>query len=152
MKTRMARLAMGVLVAAAVVLGAGSAGAVHWDLGPSKDDWKMKYDVAVSAADADKLNVVFTLSDAGRLAPIYSATVVVFSPVEFDGGSTYELKAPIKFEITKDGGAIGKVQFDRRFGNRAKIRILTLHVDGKKHTDGARYYDIPLKKFLNKAT
>jgi hypothetical protein len=151
MKTGFSRLAVGVLVVAAAVLGAGRTWAVYWDLGPSKDEWKMKYEVEVSAAEKDKLNVVFTLSDAGRLAPIYSATVVVFSPVEFDGGSTYELKAPIKFEMTKEGGAIGQVQIDKRFGNRAKIRILTLHVDGKKQTDGARYYDIPLKKFLDKA-
>jgi hypothetical protein len=31
------------------------------------------------------------------------------------------------------------------------IRILTLTVDGRRQTAGAAYYDIPLKKFLNKA-
>jgi hypothetical protein len=150
MGNRFSRLAMGVLVVAAVVLMAGRAWAVYWDLGPSKDEWKLKYDVAVSAAEGDKLNVVFTLADAGRLKPIYSVTVVAFSEPDSGGGRTYVVKAPIELKKTTDGKPAGQVQIPQKFADRAMIRILTLTFDGQRQTSGARYYDIPLKKFLDK--
>jgi hypothetical protein len=151
MNMRLSRLAVGGLVVAAAVLMAGQAWAVYWDLGPSKDEWKMKYDVQVTPAEGKKLNVVFTLEDAGRLAPIYSATVIALTPPGPDGGSSYDVKAPIEFKIAKDGTASGQVQIGKQYLNAAKIRILTLTFDGKKQTGGARFYDIPLKKFMDQA-
>ena len=46
---------------------------------------------------------------------------------------------------------MGQVQIPKTHANIAKFRILTLTVDGRRQTLGAAYYDIPLKKFLNKA-
>jgi hypothetical protein len=51
---------------------------------------------------------------------------------------------------TKDGKRSGQVQIPKKFADRAMIRILTLTVSGRRQTAGAAYYDIPLKKFLNK--
>jgi hypothetical protein len=42
------------------------------------------------------------------------------------------------------------VQIGKEFADRAMIRILTLTVDGKRRSSAA-YYDIPLRKYLNKA-
>jgi hypothetical protein len=151
MSIRLSRLTMGVLVVAAVVLISSRCWAVYYPLGPSKDEWGLKYDVEVSASDGDKLNVLFTLADEGRLKPIYSATVVAFSKPDSDGGRTYDVKAPIELKSTKDGKRAGQVQIRKEFVDRAMIRILTLTVDGRPQTAGAAYYDIPLKKFLNKA-
>ena len=61
------------LVVAAVVLLPGRSWAVFYPLGPSKDEWGLKYSVEVKAADGDKLNVHFTLADERRLKPIESA-------------------------------------------------------------------------------
>jgi hypothetical protein len=151
MSFRFSRLAMGVLVVAAVFLMSGRSWAVFYSLGPSKDEWGLKYDVEVNAADGDKLNVLFTLADEGRLKPIYSATVVAFSNPNSDGGRTYLVNAPIDLKSTKDGKLTGQAQIRKEFADRAMIRILTLTVDGRRQTSGANYYDIPLKKFLNKA-
>ena len=129
----------------------GRSWAVYYALGPSKDEWGLKYDVEVNAADGDKLNVVFTLADEGRLKPIYSVTVVAFSKPDSQGGRSYDVKAPIELKPTKDGKRTGQVQIRKEFADRAMIRILTLTVDGQRQTAGAAYYDIPLKKFLNKA-
>ena len=74
------------MVVAAVVLMPGRSWAVFYPLGPSKDEWGLKYEVEVDAADGDQLNVRFTLADQGRLKPIYSATVVAFhNPSSNDG-------------------------------------------------------------------
>jgi hypothetical protein len=151
MSSRFSRLATGVIVVALVVLMSGRSWAVYYWLGPSKDEWGLKYDVQVNAADGDKLNVLFTLADEGRLKPIYSATVVAFSNPNSDGGRSYLVNAQIDLKSTKEGKLAGQTQIRKEFADRAMIRILTLMVDGRQRpTNGAAYYDIPLKKFLNK--
>ena len=61
------------------------------------------------------------------------------------------MKTRIELKTTKDGQRVGQVQIPKTHANIAKFRILTLTVDGRRQTAGAAYYDIPLKKFLNKA-
>lgn len=152
MSFRFSRWATGLLVVAVIVLMSGRSWAVYYSLGPSKDEWGLKYEVEVNAADKGELNVHFTLADAGRLKPIYSATVVAFSNLNSDGGRSYLVNAPIDLKSAKDGKLSGQVQIRKEFADRAAIRILTLMVDGRRRpTSGAAYYDIPLKKFLNKA-
>jgi hypothetical protein len=130
----------------------GRCWAVFYPLGPSKDEWGLKYDVEVNAADGDNLNVVFTLADEGRLKPIYSATVVVFSNPRSDGSRTYLVNTPIDLKSTKDGKLTGQAPIRKEFADRAIIRILTLTVDGRRQTSGAAYYVVPLKKFLKTAS
>src|SRR5260221_6849144 len=90
MSIRLSHVATGMLVVAAMVLMSGRCWAIRNGLGPSKDEWKLKYDVAVLEADGDKLTVVFTLADEGRLKPIYSLDLVVFSKqTDNQGGRTY---------------------------------------------------------------
>jgi hypothetical protein len=152
MGMRLSRLATGLLVVAALVLTSGQCWAVFHGLGPSKDEWGLKYDVTVSDAGSDKLSVTFTLADAGRLKPIYSIHLVAFSKqTDSQGGRSYDVKLPIELKTTKDGQRAGQVQISKEFADRALFRILTLTVDGKRQTSGAAYYDIPMKKFLNKA-
>jgi hypothetical protein len=151
MSIRLSRLATGLLVVAAIVLMSGLSWAMYNALGPSKDEWKLKYDVEVNAADGDTLNVVFTLADEGRLKPIYSITLVAFSKqTDSQGGRSYDVKAPIELKRTEDGKRAGQVQMRKEFADRAMIRILTQTFDGKPQQFAA-YYDIPLKKFLHKA-
>jgi hypothetical protein len=94
---------------------------------------------------------VFTLGDDGRLKPIYSITLVAFSKqMDSQGGRGYDVKAPIEMKATEDGKRVGQVQIRKEFADRAMIRILTQTVDGQRQQYAA-FYDIPLKKFLNKA-
>ena len=149
MSMRFSRAAMGVLVVATLALLPGICWAVYHELGPSKDEWGLKYDVEVSEADGDKANVVFTLADEGRLKPLYSIQVVAFSKPGSDGGRSYDVKAPITVKPTKDGQRVGQVQIPKEFADRAMIRILTLTVNGRKQTS-ASYYDIHLRKYVDK--
>lgn len=151
MSFRVSRLATGVLMVVAVVLMSSVGWAYFYELGPSKNEWGLKYDGEVTAAEGDKLNVRFTLADAGRLNPIYSATVVAFSNPGPDGGQAYLINERINLQPTQDGHLTGQVQISRRFANRAKIRILTQYFDGRFQTAGARYYDVPLSRFLKQA-
>lgn len=150
MNNGLLRAARFLFVVTFVVLTAGKARAVHYPLGSSKNDWGMKYDVKVSAAGADKVNIVFTLTDEGRLKPIHSITVVALRSV---GGNSfaYDVKTPIPLQSTPDGTRQGQVQIPKQFADRALFRVLTLSVDGRRQTAGAALYDIPLQKFLNPA-
>ena len=79
MKLRFSHVATGILAVAAIVLMADRSWAIRHQLGPSKDEWGLKYDVAVTDAGDDKVTVVFTLADEGRLKPIYSVELTAFS-------------------------------------------------------------------------
>ena len=150
MSFRFSPLATGVLVAVAVVLIASVGWAHFYELGPSKDEWGLKYDAEVTA-EGDKLNVSFTLADQGRLKPIYSVSVVAFSNPRPDGGRTYLLNTTFDLKPTKDGKLSGQLQIGKEFADRAMIRIMTLTFDGRPQTAGARYYQMPVKKFMKKA-
>lgn len=152
MNLRLSRFPWTLLLALAVVaLSADRSWAIFNKLEPSQDDWGLKYNVEITPAERDTVNVAFTLTDEGRLKPIYSITVVAFSlQTDSQGGRAYDVKAPIELKTTADGKRTGQVQIRREFADRAMIRILTLTVDGRRQSYAA-YYDLPLKKFFNKA-
>lgn len=135
-----------VAVLAAVLLAPTCAWAVYFPLGASSDDWGMKYDIALTDVQEDKVNVTFTLTDAGRLTPIYSATVVAFSKPLSDGGRSYLVQAPLDFKVTSGGTKRAQAIVPKKHVDQCQIRILTLHVNGRRQTAGAAYYDLPLKK------
>ncbi len=151
MSIRLSRLATGMLALAAIVLMADRCWAIRQGLGPSRDEWQLKYDVTVEDADSETLTVVFTLADEGRLKPIYSIDAVAFSKqTDRQGGRSYDLNEPIKLQPTKDGERTGRVQIPKRLIDRAKIRIITLTLDGKRQPSGGVFYDIPIAKYLHK--
>ena len=141
----------GLLVVVALALMSGLAWAHFYELGPSKDEWGLKYAAEVTAVDGDKLKVTFTLADQGRLKPIYSVSIVAFSDMRPGGGRAYLLNTAFDLKPTKDGKLTGELQIDKKFADRAMIRIMTLTFDGKPQTAGARYYQMPVKKFMKKA-
>ena len=151
MSIRWSRLATGMLVVAAMVLTSDRCWAIYYGLGPSKDEWGLKYEVEVLDAGSDTLTIVFTLADEGRLKPIYSIDVVAFSKqTDSQGGRSYDVKAPIELKPTEDGRRTGQVQIPKKFAVGAKIRILTQMVDSKRQPSGGAYYDIPIAKYLSK--
>jgi hypothetical protein len=152
MSNRFFRLATGMLMVSAIVLMSKCAWAIYYGLGPSKDEWGLKYDVEVQDSGSDMLTVVFTLADEGRLKPFYSLELIAFSKqADGQGRRSYDLKAPIELEETSDGKRIGEVQMRKELVDRAKIRILTQMVDGKRQPSGGAYYDIPITKYVKKA-
>jgi hypothetical protein len=151
MSTRLSRVATGTLVAA-ILLVSGRSWAIYYGLGPSKDDWGLKYDVTVNEVDHDTLSVEFTLADEGRMKPIYALELIAFSKeTDNQGGHGYDVNAPIELKPTKDGRRAGQVQIRKEFADRAMFRIRTHMVDGQQQPSGGAYYTIPLNKFLNKA-
>jgi hypothetical protein len=152
MSNRFSRWATGGLAVAVALLMCGQGWAVYYGLGPSKDEWGLKYDVDVKDAGPDKVNVEFTLADEGRLKPFYTLEVIAFSKQPDEQGRySYDVKQKIELKPTRDGKRVGVVQMPKECLDRAKIRILTDRVDGQEQTAGLAYYTIPLSKYVDKA-
>lgn len=152
MSNRFSRWATGLLVVTAIVLTAQQTWAIYYGLPPSKDEWKLKYDVEVLDDNTDTVTVVFTLADEGRLKPIYSIDLVAFSKqTDSQGGRSYDVKERFELKPTDDGKRAAQVKMRKEFLNRAKIRVLTQTVDGKRQPSGGAYIDLPLKKLSNGA-
>jgi hypothetical protein len=140
------------LVVAAILLMSGRSWAIYDVLGPSKDEWGLKYDVQVNDAGGDTVTVEFTLADEGRLKPFSSIELFAFSKeTDNQGGHSYDVKEPIELKTTKDGRRAGQVQIRKEFVNRAKIRILTKMVEGRLQQPGFAAYEVPISTFLSKA-
>ncbi len=151
MNIRWSRWATGMLAVAAIVLMADRCWAIRYPLPPSRDEYGLKYDVSVEDAGNGMLNVVFTLSDEGRLKPLYSIDLVAFSKqTDREGGRAYDVMEPIKLHKTEDGRRVGQVQLPKQHVDRAKIRLITLTVDGKRQPSGGAIHDIPIAKYLNR--
>src|SRR5262245_32920171 len=149
MGIRLPRVATGVLVLAAMALMSSRCWAIYYGLGPSKDEWGLKYDVEVEDAGNNVLNVTFTLEDEGRLKPFHSIELIAMSrQADNQGRRSYDVKAPFQFKTTEDGKRTATVQIRKEFVNGAQIRILTRMVDGQRQPSGGSYYDIPLKKYF----
>ena len=141
------------LVVAAIALMCEHGWAIRLGLGASKDDWNLAYEVVIKDIDGNHVTVVFTLADEGRLKPVDSIDVVAFSKqTDNQGGRTYDVMTPIVLVSTQDGKRVGEAQIDKRFLDRAKIRIITHMVDGKRQPSGGAFYDIPIGKYSHKAT
>ncbi|HTU27479.1 MAG TPA: hypothetical protein VMF30_18865 [Pirellulales bacterium] len=152
MDIRFSRLATGVLAVAVVLFICDQSWAIRMGLGPAKDGWNLAYDVAVNEADGDQVTVVFTLIDEGKLKPFDSVDLVAFSKqTDSQGGRAYDVMTPIELKPSEDGRRVGKVLVRKEFLDRAKIRIITHMVDGKRQPSGGAFYDIPVAKHLNRA-
>ena len=135
------------LVVAATALMSGRCWATFYGLESSKDDWGVKYDVTVTQADKDNLNVVFTLADEGRLKPFWKLELISMSkPADNQGTRIYDMRSSFELKTTADGRRAGQVQIRKEFADSAMIRILTLTVDCQRQTRGSEYYYIPLNK------
>jgi len=152
MNIRRSRLATTILVVAVTLLTTARGWAVYNLLGPSKDEWGLKYGVQVNDAGDGMLTVVLTVADEGRLKPLSLIELIALSKeTDSQGGHTYEVRAPIVLKPTHDGQRAGEVQLRKEFADRARIRILSDRVDGQPQQSGWACYEIPLNKFLNKA-
>ena len=151
MSIRFSRLAIGILVVAVIALMSGRCWATFYGLDSSKDDWGVKYEVAVTQADKDNLNVVFTLADEGRLKPFWKLELISMSKPADNQGTLCTTCGRRSSSKRPPMDRAGQVQIRKEFADSAMIRILTLTVDGQRQTKGAAYYDIPLNKYLKKA-
>jgi hypothetical protein len=150
MNIRFSRLVAGMLVFALALSMAGHCWAIYNVLGPSKDEWGLKYDVQVNDAGNGNVTVVLTVADEGRLKPFYKLELIAMSEeMDKEGGRAYDVKATIELKPTKDGRLVGQAQMRKEFLNRAQIRMLTDRFDGQPQ-QWLACYEVPVSRFVDK--
>jgi len=149
MTPRISRPAIGLLSVAVLALLAGKAWAIYYALGPSKDEWGLKYNVEVEDTGADMVNIKFTLADEGRLKPVHSISLAVLDKQHSSPGShRYDVKGRLDMKPAAEGKRVGQMQLRKELADQAILRVLTQSVGGKFQSAGAAYYDIPLAGHL----
>jgi hypothetical protein len=150
MSTKFSRLVTEILVVAAMLLTSGRSWAIYNVLGPSKDEWGVKYDVEVKDTGRDMVTVVFTLADEGRLKPFYSVEVIAMNKeTDSQGGHAYDVKEKIVLKPAEDGRRVGEVKMRKEFLDHAQIRMLSDKFDNQPQ-QWLVNYETPIKRFLDK--
>lgn len=145
------RLKLLLAVIAVMAVPASVALAMGFQLGESKEELKLKYDVAVYDHNTGRVTITFSLIDAGRLKPITSVDLSIPSDEKHDGGG-FKSDLTMSMALRKDGAKqVGRVHIRKDWAERAEIQIKTGHLDGKQEPLTWYYHSIPLKEVVARA-
>ncbi len=144
------------LVAAVIVAGiAGRAWGLDFGLSETKEELKLKYDIAVEehsfdGASTGRVTVVLTIADEGRLKPLDGVQLDIPGlEKNKDGSNWMDLVVSIDMRKSDDGKRVGRVHLRKDLAERAVIRLNTRTLDGKTmNLTGGMYHAIPMAKYL----
>ena len=147
------------LLGVGVIAGiAGQAWGLDFGLGETKEELKLKYDIAVEehtfdGANTGRVTVVLTLADEGRLKPLDGVQLDILGQEKNKDGSNWmDLVLLIDMRKVDDGKRIGRVHIRKDLAERAVIRLNTRTLDGKTmNLTGGMYHVIPIAKYLKAA-
>jgi hypothetical protein len=134
------------MVFVALVLAAHLAWAIGFQLGETKDQLKLKYDVSVVDHRTGRVTVTLTIADEGRLKPLNSVDLAIPSK---DGTGYYDLMLSLA-PRNVDGKKAVSVHLRRELAERAQFDLKTSGLDGKKEPLTWYYYVIPIAEYLKK--
>jgi hypothetical protein len=127
-----------------------------WGMGTylrqTKDELKLKYDVAVEDHGTGRVTVVFTLADEGRLKPLEAVQLVVPAQEQNPDGSHWmDLVVSIDMSETDGDKRVGRIQLLKKLAERAEIQLNTHTMDGKLDRFTRLHHVIPIAKYLKAA-
>jgi hypothetical protein len=115
------------LVIAALLLAADLAWAIGFELGETKAELKLQYDVSVVDHGTGRVTVTLKIANEGRLAPLTSVELVIADKA---GPGVVDLSVPLATS-DEDGHRAVRVHLTRAFAERAAIQLKTSGLDGK---------------------
>jgi hypothetical protein len=146
---------------ALLVVAAGiadQAWGLDFALSETKEELKLKYDIAVEehsfdGASTGRVTVVLTLADEGRLKPLDGVQLDIRGEEKNKDGSYWmDLVLLIDMRKANDGKLVGRVHLRKDWAERAVIRLNTRTMDGKTmNLTGGMYHVIPIAKYLKSA-
>jgi hypothetical protein len=130
----------------AVILSAGVAWALGHQLGETKEQLRLQYEVASVDHGTGRVTVTLTLADEGRLKPL--TAVDLFIPGEARSG-------PVDLSVTlareeAGGKQVARVHLKRELAERAELWLRTSTLDGRRHARTWYYHAIPLADHIRK--
>ena len=154
---RIAALRLSFMVLAAVVLTGDRAFGMGEILGETKEQLKLKYDLTVQehifdGASTERVTIVFTLADEGRLKPLDDVQLVIPGKEKNkDGGRWMDLVVAIELRKSDDGKRVGRVHIRKELAERAEIWLNTHSMDGKELVMERLTHIVPVAKYMKNA-
>jgi hypothetical protein len=139
---------------ATIVLPVNLVWAMGEQLGETKEQLKLKYDVSVTDHGTGRVTVVVTIADQGRLKPLTSVDLVVLTDEAYKasksgrGNSGFVDLLAALATTTVDGKQVVRVHMLRELAERAQIQLKTRTLDGKSEPLTWYYHVIPIAKYL----
>jgi hypothetical protein len=152
MRMRTLRWSAVLLVVAVSFRAADRAWGEGFSLHQTKDELKLKYDVAVQDHGTGRVTVVFTLADEGRLKPLEAVQLVVPAQEQNPDGSHWmDLVVSIDMSETDGDKRVGRVHLLKGLAERAEIQLNTHTMDGKLDRFTRLHHVIPIAKYMKDA-
>jgi hypothetical protein len=133
------------LVFVALVMPATLAWALGFQLGETKEQLKLDYEVSVTDHGTGRVTVNLTIRDEGRLKPLDRGVDLVI-PSQ-DGTGYVDLSLSMDRRKV-DGKQVMSVHLKRELAERAEIQLKTGTLDGKQSPRTWYYHVIPLAEHL----
>jgi hypothetical protein len=128
-----------------MVLSANLAWALGLELGESKEQLKLKYDVAVVDHGTGRVTITLTIADEGRLAPLDRGVELLIPSKE--GTGYVDLSVSLNRRKV-DGKQVVSVHLTKELAERAAIQLNTDTLDGKVAPLTWYYHSIPIARYL----
>ena len=135
------------IVFAAIVLPASLVWAIGFQLGETKEQLKLKYDVSVKDHGTGRVTVVLTIADQGKLKPLNSVVLVVPGKDRKDGSGYVDLSLSLATREV-DGKQVVRVHLLKELAERAEFQLRTSHLDGKQEAWTWYYHVIPIAEYI----
>ena len=135
------------LILFAVVLPASLAWAVGFQLGETREQLKLKYDVSVKDHGTGRVTVTLAIADQGRLKPLNSVNLVVPGKDRRKDGSGYVDLSVALATREEDGKQVARIHVLRELAERAEIHLRTSRLDGKQEALTWYYHVISIAKY-----
>jgi hypothetical protein len=137
-------LELSAIVLVGLLWNANLAWGIGFELGESKDELKLKYDVKVTDHSTGRVTLVLTIADEGRLKPLDSVDLQFPSK---DGTGYVDLSVALAVAEV-DGQRVARVHVHKDLIKNAEFQLRTTHLDGKPGLLEWYYHRIPFDKYL----
>lgn len=141
-----ARVLFGVCAVLSLLISTNEARALGFEIGQSKEELGLKYDVKVTDHGTGRVTVNLTIDDPGKLKPLQSVWLVI--PTE-SGTGYVDLSIELATHRT-DGALRVRAHLKKELAERAQLQLRTLTNPrtGQAEPLSWFYYSIPIKEYL----
>ncbi|HUE71476.1 MAG TPA: hypothetical protein VMP01_11385 [Pirellulaceae bacterium] len=137
-----------VVLSAAAALAADVAFALGFELGETKEELKLVYDVKATDHGTGRVTITVTIADEGRLKPLDRGVSLNIPGKEGTGYADLSVNLERRKEVGKQ---VVSIHLAKELAERGSINLQTNHLDGKSDPRTWYYHRIPLADYLKKA-
>ena len=129
----------------AISLAAGQAWALGFELGETKEQLKLQYDVSATDHGTGRVTIILSIADEGRLKPLDRGVALVIPSKDKSGYVDLSVSLERRLE---SGKQVIRVHLTRELAEQGQIQLKTDTLDGKQQPLTWYYHVIPIADYL----